>query len=124
MAAKRPTPLNVLQEYLEALADAEQRPDKREEKMLTSWAELQFRLHGGGRCAICHASVRHVLPVRAEHLDGSTAEYKCLCTRCLQAERMISERLVMRVGRARLEFRRAPEERKATQKFKAIRLRR
>ena len=112
-------PHNVLQDYLEALADTGGHPDKRLERILSSYAELRYRINGGGHCAICHAAVRHVLPVRVEHADGSIADYQCLCTRCLQAERVVSDRVSLTVGRARLVY--TPGEASPrTTKFKGI----
>jgi len=102
---KRPVPHNVLQEYLQALADCvNDGPSDRQQKILLSYAELQYQLHGGGRCSMCHASVRHVLPVTAEHTDGTIAEFGCLCTRCLEGERVVSNRVTLTIGRARLEY--------------------
>ncbi|MGB9105588.1 MAG: hypothetical protein WCC59_12575, partial [Terriglobales bacterium] len=50
----RPLPHNVLQEYLQALADgvAAEGPSDRQQKILLSYAELQYQLHGGGRCSM------------------------------------------------------------------------
>lgn len=102
---KRPVPYNVLQEYLQALADCvNDGPSDRHLKILLSYAELQYQLHGGGRCSMCRASVRHVLPVTAEHTDGTIAEFGCLCTRCLEGERVVSNRVTLTIGRARLEY--------------------
>jgi hypothetical protein len=68
---------------------------------------------------VCHAAVRHVLPVRVDHADGSIADFGCLCTRCLQAERALSDRVTLTVGRARLVY--TPgESHPRTTKFKAI----
>ena len=101
---KNPVPHNVLQEYLESLADTGLHPDRRLEKVLNSYAELQFRLHGGGHCAICHAAVRHVLHVRVEHQDGSVSDFQCLCARCLEAERVQSDRVTLTIGKAALVY--------------------
>jgi hypothetical protein len=102
---KRTVPHNVLQEYLQALADSSDEDlTHRQHRLLLSYAELQYQLHGGGHCAVCQASVRHVLPVRAEHRDGTIAEFGCLCTRCLEGERMISNRVTLTVGQAHLEY--------------------
>lgn len=112
-------PENVLQEFLESLADSNGQPDKRLAKVLNSYAELRFRLDGGGKCTVCGASVRHTVPVKAEHADGTVASFTCLCTRCLEAERAVSERVTLTVGRAMLVYRRnAPMK---TQKFPAMR---
>ena len=110
-------PQNVLQEYLESLAETGGRPDKRLEKVLGSYAEVQYRINGGGKCAVCRASVRHVLPVRVEHHDGSVANFSCLCTRCLQAERVLSRAVSLTVGKAVLVYTPGQLEPR-TQKFK------
>ncbi len=103
-ASKTPLPANILQEYLEALAEPGDAPDSRQRKVLFSYAELQYRLHGGGRCAMCHSAVRHVMPVSVEHTDGTIAEYGCLCTRCLEGEKAQATRLTLRIGEHVLEY--------------------
>src|SRR5689334_21895958 len=113
-------PHNVLQDYLESLAETGGQPEERLRKVLASYAELQYRLKGGGHCAVCHAAVRHVLPVRVEHADGSIADFGCLCTRCLQGERVVSDRVTLTVGKAKLVYM-PGETRPRTTKFKAIR---
>jgi hypothetical protein len=116
---KKPVPHNVLQDYLQALAEGlDQDPGSHQQKALQSYAELQFRLHGGGRCSLCRASVRHVLPVKAEHSDGTIAEFRCLCTRCLEGERAVSDRVTLAVGNARLEYT-AAQGKPPTRKFRA-----
>ena len=114
-------PHNVLQDYLESLAETSGHPDQRLEKLLTSYAELRYRLKGGGHCSVCHASVRHVLPVRVERADGSVGEYACLCNRCLQAERVQSNQVTLTVGRATLTYTPGDSHPRTTQ-FKAINL--
>src|SRR3954468_1657352 len=82
----RNVPRSVLQDYFEILAETGgQSKNKRLERILGSYAEVQYRINGGGHCSVCHASVRHVLPVRVDHADGSISDFQCLCTRCLQA---------------------------------------
>jgi hypothetical protein len=93
-------------------------PHKRLQKALESYAEVQFRLQGGGHCSICHTAVRHVLAVRAEHTDGTLGEYECLCVRCLHSERMLSDKLTVKVGKSVLEYGRKGELPK-THKFAA-----
>ena len=112
-------PPEALQEFLEAITEPEERLSKRQWKALTSYAELQYKMRGGGRCSICNSPVRHVLPVIAEHENGSTAQYECLCTRCLEGEKGLSKKLTIKVGETTLEY--TPEHRKApkTQKFRA-----
>lgn len=98
-------PAKVLQEYLEALAEcASIAPAQRMEKLLLSYAELQYRRNGGSKCAACKTSVRHVVTVRAEREPGVVLEYACLCARCLQAERMLSRRVVLSLGQAQVAY--------------------
>ena len=98
-------PAKVLQEYLEALAEcAAIAPAQRQERLLLSYAELRFQRQGGGRCAICQTTVRHVLRVRAEREPGVVLEYACLCNRCLQAERALSARVVLSLGQAKVTY--------------------
>ena len=111
-------PHNVLQEYFESLEETGGRPDKRLEKILGSYAEVQFRINGGGHCSVCRAAVRHVIPVRVEHNDGSVADFQCLCTRCLEAERALSRRVILTVGKAVLVYTPGEQEPR-TQRFKA-----
>lgn len=98
-------PAKVLQEYLEALEEcAAAAPAQRAERLLLSYAELQFQRKGGSRCAVCGATVRHVLPVRAEREPGIVLEYACLCARCLQGERMLSRRVTLSLGQAQATY--------------------
>ena len=96
---------DLLQRYLETLALARDIPSAnlRNRKLLSCYAEVQFVLHGGRRCPVCHAHVRHVLPVIAEHIDGASAEFPCFSTRCFEAERAISRVIITHLGKARVE---------------------
>lgn len=116
---RKTVPFKALQDYLEVLAEPDEKPTDKEWKLLTSYAELLYKLNGGGRCSLCGAAVRHVLPATAEHDDGTVKEYHCLCTRCLQAERAVSDRLTLKVGRATLDYSR-PERNPKTRKFRAL----
>lgn len=93
------------QEYLEAVVRAQQFSvsNLRHWNLIQCYAEFQYRLNGGGRCAECKASVRHVIPVIAVRNDGSEDTYSCLCTRCYEGERANSARMVMTIGEARIE---------------------
>lgn len=118
-APARNVPENVVQDYLESLAETNVHPSKRLKKVLVAYAELRYRLIGGSRCKLCGASVRHVIPVKAQHADGTTSEFSCLCTRCLEAERAISDRVTLTVGKAILVYERAIPPK--TYKFAAVR---
>ncbi len=115
----RDVPRNVLQEYFESLAETGGHPNKRLEKVLTSYAELQFRINGGGHCSVCRAAVRHVVTVRVERSDNSVTSFECLCTRCLEAERALSKRVILTIGKAMLVYTRG-EDHPKTQKFHAV----
>ena len=117
---RKTVPVKTLQEYLQVLAEPDEQPTQKQWKLLSSYAELQYELHGGGKCTLCGAAVRHILPAIAEHDDGTVKEYACLCTRCLQAERAVSEKLTLKVGRTTLDYSR-PERGPKTRKFRALR---
>ena len=94
----------ALQEYLESLAHDDDVPTRRKRNLLVSFAELQYKLRGGSHCAVCNTPVRHVIPVMVERTDNSEVRYPCLCTRCLEAERIESKRVVLRIGEATVEY--------------------
>lgn len=104
---RKKVPARFLQEYLEVLAGAQayQVSNLRNWDLLRSYAELQYKLNGGGRCAMCRAHVRHVIPAQVERADGTTQDYACLCTRCFEGERALARRVIMQMGEARVEYR-------------------
>jgi hypothetical protein len=59
---------------------------------------------------MCHAHVRHVMPIYAVHLDGSERSYPCLCTRCFEGEKGLSSRIVVRLGATSLTYDRNEKE--------------
>ncbi len=106
MADKRgPISHRELQQYLTVLAgDSADGDSVRQANLLFSFAELKFRIAGGGKCSVCRAHVRHVLPVEVERDNGHRATYECLCTRCLVAEKVSARRVILRVGHAQVEY--------------------
>src|SRR4051812_1309584 len=80
------------QEYLEALTRAHDFSvsNLRHWDLIQCYAEFQFRLNGGSHCAICNATVRHVIPVIAVRKGGREDSWPCLCTRCYEGERALS----------------------------------
>ena len=122
MTAKRTISAQVFAEYLETVAQAQQFQvsNLRNWDLLRCYAELQFRLNGGSRCSMCRATVRHVIPVTVERVDGRVDAYDCLCTRCFEGERARSEKIIQQVGDARVEQRPREAQKKTTQ-FQAIR---
>jgi hypothetical protein len=100
----------VLQDYLEALAEAAATSACGEHKLLFGYAELKYRMAGGGRCAMCRAHVRHVVPVMAKRNDGEAIAYKCLCQRCLLSEIALTDEVEMRIGDASVRYTRDAEK--------------
>lgn len=119
MSAQGEVPQVVLQDYLESLADKGGLPSRRLEKILNSYAELQYRLHGGGKCAVCRTAVRHVIAVRVERENGSIADFQCLCTRCLEAEKQTSKSVSLTIGKSVLVYT-SGHKRLQTRAFKAV----
>src|SRR3954462_9110345 len=99
---KRQIPAEFLQDYLQAVVDAQlfKISNVRNWNLIQCYAELQFRLNGGTKCPVCRAHVRHIVPVSAKKDDGTCKDYKCLCTRCFEAERATSKCVVMSMGDA------------------------
>ena len=86
-------------------AQAYQVSNLRNWDLLRSYAELQYKLNGGGRCQMCRTHVRHVIPALVTKPGGAMVEYSCLCTRCFEGERATCETLVLQLGEARVEYR-------------------
>jgi hypothetical protein len=100
----------LFQELLETLAGVDDLSAEKKRQLLTAYAEVKYRLRGGGRCPICHTHVRHVMPIYAVHLDGRERSYPCLCTRCFEGEKGLSSRIVMRLGATSLIYDRGARE--------------
>src|SRR4051812_10493393 len=98
---RKQIPAKFLQEYLETVEEAQSVAvsNTRHWMLIQCYAELQFRLNGGAKCPVCRSHVRHVVPVRSEHRDGTVEEFSCLCTRCFEAERAISKVVITHVGK-------------------------
>jgi len=104
MDGQRPVPIWFLEQYLALVSNNDGLETKeRLVQAIVHRAELNYRLHGGGRCALCNSSVRHVVGVTIEK-NGRSIPYSCLCTRCMEGERATSEKTVLRLGRASLEL--------------------
>jgi hypothetical protein len=102
-----PTNLNhpqVLQDYLETLAEAAVAASPPGDKLLFGYAELKYRMAGGGKCAMCRAHVRHVVPVLAKRNTGEAMAYECLCQRCLLGEIALADEVEMRIGDASVRY--------------------
>jgi hypothetical protein len=96
----KPLPPRLLQAYLQELshAAAETNVITRKRELLRSYAELQYRISGGGRCSVCNAHVRHALPVSVRSHDGTITKFECLCTRCFEGERVRAQLISIRAG--------------------------
>ena len=88
----------VLQDYLEALAEAA------DAKLLFGYAELKYRMAGGAKCAMCRAHVRHVVPVASQRENGEALAYECLCQRCLLGEIGVAKEVELRIGDASVRY--------------------
>jgi hypothetical protein len=102
---RKQIPAKFLQEYLETVEEAQsvKVSNSRHWMLIQCYAELQFRLNGGSKCPVCRSHVRHVVPVRSEHRDGTVDNFSCLCTRCFEAERAISNVVITHIGKAAVE---------------------
>ncbi len=101
----------LFQEFLEVLAGVDHLAPQKQRELLISYAEVKYRVRGGGRCPLCRTPVRHVMPVYAIHLDGTEHSYPCLCTRCFEGEKGLSSKLVLRLGPSSLIYERNERER-------------
>ncbi|HEX7959895.1 MAG TPA: hypothetical protein VF493_08250 [Terriglobales bacterium] len=110
MIDQRQVPAWFLQEYLALIANVDESldPDERIRLLVFHHAELNYKLFGGARCSLCNSAVRHIVAVTIEK-NGREARHQCLCTRCLEGERALSERVVLRFGRAAVEYKARPE---------------
>lgn len=107
----RRLPTWLVEEYLAVLFGSEDlEPEVREREAIEHHAELNFRLNGGGKCAICRSHVRHVVQVTVRK-GRETQNYRCLCTRCLEGERSTADLVELSLGRATITYRHhAPEK--------------
>ena len=111
----------LFQEYLEGVTRAQtERENARALILLQCNAELQYRLNGGSRCALCTTTVRHVVPISVERKSGKVDQYACLCTRCYEGERARSRRIVMALGEARFEQLPRERSRNGSKPFRAL----
>lgn len=100
----------LFQQFLETLAGVNDLSPENQRQLLLSYAELAYRLRGGGRCPLCRTPVRYVMPIYAVHLDGTERSYPCLCTRCFEGEKGLSSKIVLRLGATSLIYDRGRRE--------------
>jgi hypothetical protein len=79
------------------------------DKLLFGYAEVKYRMAGGGKCPLCKAHVRHVVPVHSRREDGQILDFECLCQRCLQGEVGLAVEVELRIGDACVRYTREPE---------------
>ena len=110
MNDQRHVPAWFFEEYLALIANANESldPEERVRLLIFHHAELNYQLSGGGRCSLCNAAVRHMILVTIEK-NGRQSRHNCLCTRCLEGERAVSDRVVLSLGRAAVEYKPRPE---------------
>jgi hypothetical protein len=109
MVDQRQVPSWFFEEYLALIANADESldADERLRLLISHHAELNYQLFGGSRCSLCNAAVRHLIVVITEKKRRET-RYDCLCTRCLEGERAVSERVILKLGRAAVEYKPRP----------------
>ncbi len=97
---------SILQEYWILLHGAAHSPDtrSRDVKLLRAWGVFHYALHGPMNCELCQVPVRLAIPVTSERRSGELLRYKCLCTHCTFEELERARRIIMQVGRARVEY--------------------
>jgi hypothetical protein len=106
----RRLPSWLVEEYLAVLfGNDEIDPEVRQREAIEHHAELNFRLNGGSKCAICRSHVRHVVQVTVRK-GRDLQNYRCLCTRCLEGERSAADMVALSLGRAVITYQpRVPE---------------
>jgi len=109
---RRPSvPERALQEYFQSLSESTDLPlPKKTQHLLMARAELEYQLRGGSVCSMCETAVRHIIPVLVERRDGTRVQYRCLCRRCLEAEKAVSMMVTLRLGEACVIYTHEPEE--------------
>ena len=97
---------SILQEYWLLLHGAAHSPDarSRDVKLLRAWGVFHFALHGPTECKLCRTPVRLAIPITSTRGSGESTCYACLCTNCAFAELERSQRIVLQVGRTRVEY--------------------
>ncbi len=100
-----------MHDYLEALSrcQANQNDERAKYDLMRAFAELQFCIHGGAKCSVCNSHVRHVISVSAERADGTRHDYDCLCNRCFESERAVSNQVSVSLGDATIYFQASAE---------------
>jgi hypothetical protein len=109
---RRPSvPECALQEYFQSLSESADLPlPRKTQNLLMARAELEYQLRGGSVCSMCETAVRHIIPVLVERHDGTRVQHRCLCRRCLEAEKAVSMILTLRLGEACVIYTNEPEE--------------
>lgn len=104
---------SALEDYLAALdqASTSTLPDKKK-TLLAAYAEFRYQVQGGTHCTTCRTPVRHAMTVEVCRLNGITAHFAALCTRCLEAEKAQAESVTLRVGPVEFETVLAHQEEK------------
>jgi bacterioferritin-associated ferredoxin len=95
-----------MHDYLEALSrcQKDQNDEHAKYDLMRAFAELQFCIHGGAKCSVCHAHVRHVLAITSERADGTRHNFDCLCNRCFESERAAAKKIAVSLGDATIYF--------------------
>jgi hypothetical protein len=76
-----------------ALDDLLPKRETDRQEVLLALAEVHHRLHGNGRCDVCRAPVRAIMRTITRDDAGQNRDFKCLCRRCLEAEKAYSRQV-------------------------------
>lgn len=97
---------DLVQEFWLSLYDAANAPDTRTRdiNLLRAWGIFHYALCGPTNCEQCQAPVRLAIPLTSELRGGELLRHACLCTNCTFEELQRAERIIMQVGRARVEY--------------------
>src|SRR3954470_17803792 len=101
----------ALDEYLGEIdrASSVALPEKKR-TLLAAYAEFRYQVQGGTHCTVCRTPVRHTMTVEVRRMNGETAHFAALCTRCLEAEKALAKSVTLRIGPVEYEtLRPAPE---------------
>ncbi len=95
-----------MQEFWLSLYDAVNAPDTRSRdiNLLRAWGVFHYALCGPTICERCQTPVRLAIPLTSERCGGELLRHACLCTNCTFEELQCADRIILQVGRARVEY--------------------
>jgi hypothetical protein len=97
---------SILQEYWSLLYDAAHSQDTlaRDVSLLRAWGVFRYAVCGLTTCEVCQTPVRLAIPITSERSEDEARSYNCLCTNCMFEELRRTQRIILQVGSARVEY--------------------